>query len=353
VRLFPAASEDPAFRYPADDLSMYTWLRDNVADDEGILSTFDVSGGILLYSGRPVVLHPKFEVPEGRRRVRVFITALFGNDEDALKALMESHKARYIVIPLGLVSDRSANYYRYMFDRLRLRDDCLVYRLHFAPGGLKHFRLAYRNRFYQVFRLAGPDDAAKHAAFAYYPVYDASLCCGAAGEDGRRALDDKAMADVMLRYKKAVAWAEGVEELLDYGQTAEALALARRAVAEGLPDGQVCITASKAAAKSAQMQEAAGYAAKAAAMMPGSATPRAALALICMAQGKRAEAIARLNEAIEQEPTHLPSYILAARIHAEAGDVNAAGAIIGKAELLFPGNPELARIRAQLSKSVR
>lgn len=350
VRLLPVEADDPAFRYPVDDLLMYGWLKDHVVEDEGVLSTFDVSGGILLYTGRPVVLHPKFEVPEGRKRVRLFMTALFGNDEDALKELMESHKARHIVVPLGLMCDRSVNYYRYMFDRLTLRDDCLVYRLHFTPGEMKHFRLVYRNRFYQVFSLIKQDDAAKPGAFAYYPVYDGALCTVADGADGRRVLDDKAMTDVLARYKKSAAWSDAVEEMIAYARTAEALALARRAVTEGQPDGQVYMTASKAAVKAGQMKEAAGYAVKAASMLPGSAMPRAALAVICMAEGKRAEAIAHLNEAIEQEPTHLPSYIMAARIHVESGDVNAAIAIIDKATIIFPGNPELSRIRAQLSK---
>jgi len=53
-----------------------TWLRENVAP-ESVLANFGVSAAILAYGDCPILLHPKFESPAIRERVRAYGEVLF------------------------------------------------------------------------------------------------------------------------------------------------------------------------------------------------------------------------------------------------------------------------------------
>lgn len=126
-----------------------------------VLANFGISASILAETGLPIVLHPKFETPGIRERVREFYEHLFLKSEKELRDWAVQFGAVYYVHSNGNFSDREAeNSPRYMVDALEPPPEAAVYVLENSPLEAVWFRPVYSNRRYQVYRIVTPEDEA-------------------------------------------------------------------------------------------------------------------------------------------------------------------------------------------------
>jgi hypothetical protein len=84
------------------------WLRANTPEDAVVLSSFSLQPTIYEYAGRRIVLHPKFESPAMRDKVRAFLESFFAPSEREFHAFCVRNKADYFVLNLGMFAGPDA-----------------------------------------------------------------------------------------------------------------------------------------------------------------------------------------------------------------------------------------------------
>ena len=139
--------------YAAETEALMEHLRKYVAP-EPVLANFGISAGIAAYGGCPVVLHPKFESPEIREKVRGYGEALFKGDEAEFRDWMEAQGATVLVYSMGEFSEiQPGLQMRYMVDALDPATNAAARLFEQRPEELKFFVSQFANRKYRVFRL--------------------------------------------------------------------------------------------------------------------------------------------------------------------------------------------------------
>ncbi len=121
---------------------------------EPVLANFGISASIAAYGGCPVVLHPKFESPDIRRKVEDYGLALFHGDEAEFRSWMESKGATVYVHSMGEFSEiQPGHQMRYMVDALDPSPNAAARLFEQRPEELQHFVPQFANRKYRVYRL--------------------------------------------------------------------------------------------------------------------------------------------------------------------------------------------------------
>jgi len=167
------------------------WLRQNVAPDP-VLASFQTSPTVLAYGRCPILLHPKFESPEVRRRVETYARLLFLGTERELRDWAEGLGARWLVYSLGEFTSRHPELtLRYMVNALDPPDTAPARAMEFDPGRLLRFRLEWQNAKYRVFRLLPAAEEAAADGWAERAL--------AALEQGDRAAAEAAAVEVFRR----------------------------------------------------------------------------------------------------------------------------------------------------------
>lgn len=126
-----------------------------------VLANFGISASILAETEFPILLHPKFETPGIRERVREFYEGLFLKSEKELRdwATSPENGAVYYVHSNGNFSDLDpANSPRYMVDALEPPPDAAIHVLENDPNAAVWFRSVYSNRRYRIYRIVTPED---------------------------------------------------------------------------------------------------------------------------------------------------------------------------------------------------
>jgi hypothetical protein len=126
-----------------------------------VLANFGISGSILTYADLPIVLHPKFETPGIRERVRQFYEHLFLKTETELRDWAVQFGARYYVHSNGNLSNLDIrNSPRYMVDAVEPPEHAPVYVFEQRPLEAVLFRQIGGNERYRIFRIVLPEDEA-------------------------------------------------------------------------------------------------------------------------------------------------------------------------------------------------
>ncbi len=146
---------------PVDYLSinnLLSWIGDNTQEETVILSHFNLSPVISLYTGRKIVLHPKFESPFMREKVKRFLYALFDRSEDKFYSFCREVGAQFFVYPRGTFSTTSRYSWRYMTATPNSQVNCNAYMFERRPSHLKKFELKYDNGRYMVYKIYTPNE---------------------------------------------------------------------------------------------------------------------------------------------------------------------------------------------------
>ncbi|MDD5679319.1 MAG: hypothetical protein PHW60_15220 [Kiritimatiellae bacterium] len=129
------------------------WLRTNAAG-ERVLANFGLSPFLLTYANCPIVLHPKFESPGIRNRVRTYGEALFKSNEEGFRAWMEPFGAPYYVYALGEFADvQPESQMRYCVNALNPPPSAAARLFEQRPEQGRYFRFLWGNAKYRVFRV--------------------------------------------------------------------------------------------------------------------------------------------------------------------------------------------------------
>ena len=142
------------------------WMRD-YTQGEPVLANFGISAFLLTYGGCSIVLHPKFESPEIRNRVREYGEALFHSNEAQFREWAEQYGANYYVYSLGEFSDVHPELQmRYFVDALHPPPDAAARLFEWNPTKLRYFTYLWGNSKYRVFRIISRSDERFAARYA-------------------------------------------------------------------------------------------------------------------------------------------------------------------------------------------
>lgn len=124
-----------------------------------VLAGFGVSGSILADTGMPILLHPKFESPGIRDKVRDFYTHLYLKSEREFRDWAVGHGAEIYVHAFGsLAGNDPRETPRYMVDAVEPPGHAAVYILERSPREAIWFQPLWANDRYQIFRLITDED---------------------------------------------------------------------------------------------------------------------------------------------------------------------------------------------------
>lgn len=139
--------------YYPELVEMTRWLRQHAAPDT-VLSSFGISGAIAAYGKCAIVLHPKFEEPEIRDRVRTYGEHLFKGTELSLRDWADSMGAEYLVYGKGEFARKSPELQmRYFVDALDPSTNSPAWRFEFRPLEMRWFRYRWSNHKYAVYKV--------------------------------------------------------------------------------------------------------------------------------------------------------------------------------------------------------
>jgi hypothetical protein len=137
---------------PADYRPVVAWLTAHTPRNAVVLASISESPVFWAHTGRPMILHSKFENQAIRDRYREFLDAIYGTESD-LFAFCYRHRAEYLVFDSGFLLN-STESRRYKANQLApLPATCIATRLALSPPGLRHFRLEFTDRRFAVFRI--------------------------------------------------------------------------------------------------------------------------------------------------------------------------------------------------------
>jgi hypothetical protein len=123
---------------PEEYRPVVRWLRQNTPSHAVVLAAISESPVLFAHTGRPIILHPKFENHEIRERYREFLHAMYGSEE-ALHEFARLYGADYFVYDTGFLVT-GADSRRYKADKLApLGGDCVAVLFHERPETLRHF----------------------------------------------------------------------------------------------------------------------------------------------------------------------------------------------------------------------
>lgn len=155
---------------------LFRWINSNTRPDDALLAHIHVSPMILLNTGRPEVLHPKFENLVIRKKYEEFIMSLYSEDEERLYEFCKKNLSGYLVYDWGFFITDGKDSMRYLGEAVPdISERAMASRLHFGDPALRHFKPAFRNSAFIVYEVMENPDMAARRFFPYSPIYDDAL----------------------------------------------------------------------------------------------------------------------------------------------------------------------------------
>ncbi len=145
----PLEREQPA---PAEYRPIVVWLRENTPTNTVVLATISESPVFLAHTGRPIILHSKFENQRIRDRYREMLEAIYGS-EQRFYEFSRRYGADYFVYDVGFLHG-GQDVRRYKADRMGTLDpNCAAVLFHDQPQRLRHFEPELVEGRFAVFRV--------------------------------------------------------------------------------------------------------------------------------------------------------------------------------------------------------
>jgi hypothetical protein len=138
---------------PGDYRPIIAWLREHTPTNAVILAHISEAPVFLAETGRPIILHSKFENLPIRQRFMEFLDAVYGS-EDEFYEFARKYGADYFVYDAVSFLAHEKESRRYVADRMRpLSPTCAAVLLAGQPQHLRHFDLEYAEGRFAVFRV--------------------------------------------------------------------------------------------------------------------------------------------------------------------------------------------------------
>jgi len=177
---------------------------------------------LLTYAGAPIVLHPIYEAPGMRAKVRACWEALYG-PEDEFWRVCEKYDAMYVAYHAAFVAESGPESIRYTYAVTRVPTDSCAWRMQFAPATLRHFVPVFQTVSWRVFLVGAPGSEAPDIGPAS-PLFTAPP-----GPPGRY-YDDAYSREMYDQVEAAVGAYNDGAEAFERGDLARGRAAFRRAL---------------------------------------------------------------------------------------------------------------------------
>jgi hypothetical protein len=149
LNLRPLERQQPS---PSDYRPIVQWLRTNTSTNAVLLASVSESPVFLADTGRPIILHSKFENHRIRERYREMLEAIYGTESNFYQ-FARKYGADYFVYDAGFIY-AGADSRRYKADKMGPLDpDCAAVLFASRPERMRHFRLEISNARFAVFRV--------------------------------------------------------------------------------------------------------------------------------------------------------------------------------------------------------
>ncbi|MGA2220731.1 MAG: hypothetical protein ABSH21_02955 [Verrucomicrobiia bacterium] len=137
---------------PSEYVPVVRWLNEHTPTNAVILTTITESPVFLAHTGRPIILHPKFENHDVRDRYHQFLDSIY-RSEDRFYEFAQRYGADYFVYDISFLLDAEESR-RYKADKLgNLPSTCAAVIFQEHPEQLKHFKLELAAGRFSVFRV--------------------------------------------------------------------------------------------------------------------------------------------------------------------------------------------------------
>ena len=283
------------------------WIRRYTPTRAVILTWYPTGPMVITYTGRPINLHSKFESSLLRDKERRMIEALYG-DEEGFYALCKDFETDYFLYQANLLLDASTSSSRYMADRMRVPTTSAAYLFHFQPDSLEHFTLVYQDSFYRLYKVRRGDEVVVPPhPIPYEEMFDASLIAPASA-----TYDDRQTKMLIGRFMQRLMTAKQAMDLYARhgkrpAQRAEAERLSREALRLS-PDCADALAQLALIASDEQHPEEAGFLlSRALTTHPTAPELHTVRAVLLERVGRREDARAALDDALELAPGFAPA----------------------------------------------
>jgi hypothetical protein len=145
----PLKREQPT---PDEYRPIVNWLADHTPTNAVALASIGDSPVFLAHTGRPIIMHSKFENQRIRERYREMLEAIYGSEEQFYQ-FAHKYGADYFVYDVGFLYNGMESR-RYKADKLGPLDpDCATMLFQNRPESLRHFKLESADERFAVFRV--------------------------------------------------------------------------------------------------------------------------------------------------------------------------------------------------------
>jgi len=160
---------------PTSYSELFTWINSNTQPTDAFVAHIHLSPMVLLNTGRPEVLHPKFENLPIRKKYEELIMSMYNEDERNLFEFCKKNKAKYLIYDWGFFITDGKDSIRYLGGAVPdISEKAMAARLHFSSAELKHFKPLFRNSAFIIYEVVENADS-EIKKMPYSPIYDPAL----------------------------------------------------------------------------------------------------------------------------------------------------------------------------------
>lgn len=299
----------------ADELSLARWIKLSTNEDDPILAAYQTSPLILTWTGRPIILHPKFESATLRRRFEHFLESLYGSEDDFHRFAVQ-HGAKYVVYQVDLMFQTTDDSYRFQANRLTVPSNSAATKFHFFPDSLTRFDLVYQNPTFRVFRIREQRDATRIQPF-YHVWYDPKafnlLSLGAEPQEAK-------VRDLLGRLKQEAKMQALATAAIDSGVPEPALSQIRSYIGQSLQPARLTADIGVLEFISGNSTAANQWLRRAIAIDRNLSYSHRQLAVVLANSGYPDEAVRLANIAVALDPLDAGNYSVLGSLYGRRGD---------------------------------
>jgi hypothetical protein len=149
LNTLPLERQQPS---PDEYRPVVTWLEEHTPTNAVVLASIGDSPVFLAHTGRPIIMHSKFENQRIRDRYHEMLDAIYSS-EGQFYGFAHKCGADYFVYDVGFLYEGTESR-RYKADKMgSLDSDCAAELFQHHPEQLKHFRFEMANGRFAVFRV--------------------------------------------------------------------------------------------------------------------------------------------------------------------------------------------------------
>ncbi|OGS22216.1 MAG: hypothetical protein A2252_10000 [Elusimicrobia bacterium RIFOXYA2_FULL_39_19] len=155
------------------------WIKTNSSKDDIFLANIGLSPVILTNTDRSIVLNPKYESYEARKKVNNYAFNLY-EKEEVFYDLCKKWNVKYYVYQIDNLLDTTKDSLRYYANKLSVEKNSAAYIFHFRPKALKHFILVKQFKTLRVYKVIEDNKLIYKNNYVspYNPMFDIAVFGG-------------------------------------------------------------------------------------------------------------------------------------------------------------------------------